>query len=113
MTTFRPRRELSEPVAAEVTDVLARAIVDHAAAMTRVGIALEAVANEVRTATVQRKPVDEFFAGASMRLDRLCHWMKVRGPWLLASMPIVLVAVQAISPEAGRALAAILREVSS
>lgn len=80
--------------------------------MAGVADALREVAGEIRAATVQRRPVDDFYAGATTRLELLCNWLKVKGPWLLASTPVVLVAVQAISPEAGKALAAALQGLS-
>ena len=97
---------------APAREPIASAIYEHAAAMARVAEALNGVALEIRAATDQRKPVDDFYAGATTRLEILCRWLQVRGPWLLASVPVTLVAVQAISPEAGKALATLLQGLS-
>lgn len=107
-------RRLSEPDQAPSTSAepIALAIRHHAEAMDRVGEALASVAGEIRAATLQRRPVDDFYAGATQRLDLVCRWLRVRGPWLLAMTPVVLVAVQAISPEAGKALSALLTGLS-
>lgn len=109
MTTSGPRRVAVEDFRAPGDDRIPSAIREHAAAMNEVAAALLAVAGEIRNATAQRQAVDEFYAGATLRLDLLCRWLRVKGPWLLASTPVVLVAVQAISPEAGKALAALLQ----
>lgn len=96
------RIPVSDPLPAEP---LAEAVREHAKAMHR-------VADAIVAATAQREPVDQFYEGATERLNLLCAWLKRRGPWLLASIPMVLVAVQAISPEAGKALAAVLQGIA-
>lgn len=40
------------------------------------------------------------------RLDKLCQFIKRRGPWILASIPLVLSAMGAITPEIAAGLKA-------
>lgn len=90
-------------------DATSLAIQEHAEAMRAVGAALERVADEIRAATAQREPVDRFYEGASSRLDKLCQFLGKKGPWLLGSAPLVLVSINAISPQAAKTLAVILQ----
>ena len=68
-------------------------------AMNRFADAAEKIAEAVLAAVT-------FCDGIAHRLDALCSFLKRKGPWLLASIPTVLVAVQAISPNAAAALKA-------
>lgn len=113
MPHARNATEAAARTLSPLRDPIADAIHAHANSLAGVADALQMLASEVRAATAQRRPVDEFYAGATLRLDRLCQWLKVKGPWLLACAPVTLVAVQAISPEAGKALASILQELAS
>lgn len=54
------------------------------------------------------KPAAEVVHDLADRLDKLCRFMKTRGPWLLASIPFVLSAVGAITPEVAGGLKAVI-----
>lgn len=56
----------------------------------------------------QMAPAFETVHGFGARMDALCGWLKKRGPWLLASVPVVLTAINALSPQAAKTLTAIL-----
>lgn len=90
-------------------DQVAGSIHHHAASMDGVAAAMREIAEAIRAATDQRQPMDVFFEGATNRLELLCRWLRRKGPWLLASIPPALVAIQAISPQAAKALAALLQ----
>lgn len=45
------------------------------------------------------RPAADVVHDLAGRLDRLCQFIRRRGPWLLASIPLVLSAVGAITPE--------------
>lgn len=104
-----PARTVVQDFPTPQPDATSLAIQEHAEAMRSVGEALSQVAAEIRAATAQREPVDKFFDGATMRLDKLCQFLGKKGPWLLGSVPVVLVSINAISPQAGKALAAFLK----
>ncbi|MFN3522288.1 MAG: hypothetical protein ACK4YQ_08555 [Phenylobacterium sp.] len=97
------------PVADVSSGPIADAILTHAEAMNRVAASIEAVGAAIEAATDQRKPVDEFYEGATRRLEMLCRWLRRKGPWILATIPGVLVAIQAISPQAAKGLAVLLQ----
>lgn len=77
-------------------------------ALLEVAKAMNGIAEAITHATTQREPVDQFYAGAGDRLDKLCHFLTKRGPWILASIPGVLMAVGAITPNAAKAIATII-----
>ncbi|MNX57068.1 hypothetical protein D3C86_878780 [compost metagenome] len=52
------------------------------------------------------KPAAQVVHDLSARLDKLCTFLRKRGPWLLASIPLVLSAVGAITPEMATGLKA-------
>lgn len=54
------------------------------------------------------KPIGEFFEGATVRVEKLCVFLKKKGPWLLALGPTALLIVQSVSPSAAAALKAII-----
>jgi hypothetical protein len=56
----------------------------------------------------QMSPAFETVHGFGARCDALCMWLKKRGPWLLASVPVVLTAINALSPQAAKTLTSIL-----
>lgn len=59
-----------------------------AAAMTRIADSAE-----------ELKPAAVVIHDLAERLDKLCRFLKTKGPWLLASIPVVLSAIGAITPE--------------
>ena len=75
--------------------------------------AAQAKAQADFTAAIQRavdilEPGMNTLHGFGERLDGLCAFMKKRGPWILGAIPGVLVAIQAISPQAAKGLQAAL-----
>lgn len=54
------------------------------------------------------KPAADVVHDLAGRLDRLCQFVRRRGPWILASIPVVLSAVGAITPELAAGLKAAL-----
>lgn len=54
------------------------------------------------------KPAADVVHDLAARLDKLCQFVRRRGPWLLASIPVVLSAVGAITPELASGLKAAL-----
>lgn len=54
------------------------------------------------------KPAAEVVHDLADRLDKLCRFLKTRGPWLLASIPFVLSAVGAVTPEVAAGLKAVI-----
>lgn len=105
-----PRRDPKVvPIEAATKDPTASAILRHSRAMEGVGEGLQAVAAAIAANTAQRAPVDHFVAGLGDRLDALCSFLRRRGPWLLASVPGVLMAIGAVTPNAADALAAFLK----
>lgn len=93
----RRARALRVVPAPEPQDPLVQAILANAKAMN-------AIATAIRANTKQRKPADEFFAGASHRLDAVCGFLRKYGKPILVSIPGVLMAVGAITPKLGAAL---------
>lgn len=89
-------------------DPVAAAIHHHATSVGELAAAAQAIAAAIQAATAQREPMDGFFAGLSDRLELLCRWLRRKGPWLLASIPPALVAIQAVSPQAAKALGLLL-----
>lgn len=69
--------------------------------MDRLATAVEGIGEDV-------KPAAAFFGGASARLDALCQFLRKRGPWILASIPSVLVTIGALTPSAARGVNAVL-----
>jgi hypothetical protein len=80
------------------------AIVRHAAAMEEIAAALNRTATAIETGVAEIKPAAHFFVEAGGRLDALCRFLTRKGPWILASIPPVLVAVGAVSPNAAAAM---------
>lgn len=52
------------------------------------------------------KPAAEVVHDLADRLDKLCRFLKTKGPWLLASIPFVLSAIGVITPEVAAGLKA-------
>lgn len=50
------------------------------------------------------KPAADVVHDLADRLDKLCQFVRRRGPWILASIPVVLSAIGAITPELAAAL---------
>lgn len=63
-----------------------------------------AVADAITAATERFAPAADVLAGVGDRMDHLCQFLRKRGPWLLASTPLVLTSIGAITPEAGKLL---------
>lgn len=81
--------------------------------MGDVGSAMNRIAAALETATKQRAPVDEFYGAATESLHCVRTFLNRWGLPILASIPGVLVTVGAISPNAAKALAEILRAVGA
>ena len=52
------------------------------------------------------KPAAAVIHDLADRLEKLCQFIRRRGPWLLASIPVVLSAIGAITPELANGLKA-------
>ena len=70
----------------------------------RMASAMERIA----TSLEDLKPAADVVHDLAARMDLLCQFMRRRGPWILASLPIVLSAVGAITPELAAGLKAAL-----
>lgn len=68
----------------------------QAEALTRIADALESLA-----------PAANTVHDLADRLERLCVFMRKKGPWLLASAPLIASIVGAVIPELGPAVRAI------
>ncbi len=66
------------------------------------------VAKAINRAVDTFAPAANTIHGFGDRLDALCTWLRKKGPWILASIPGVLVGIQAISPQVAKGLQAIL-----
>lgn len=70
----------------------------------RMSAAMERIADSLE----DLKPAADVVRDLAGRLDRLCQFFRRRGPWILASIPVVLSAVGAITPELAAGLKAAL-----
>ena len=68
----------------------------------RIAAAMERIADSLD----DLKPAADVVHDLAGRLDRLCQFVRRRGPWLLASIPVVLSAIGAITPELAAGLKA-------
>ena len=93
MTTTKPRAPREIPNRCPDAESADR----MAAAMERIADSLEDL-----------KPAADVVHDLAGRLDRLCQFVRRRGPWILGSIPIVLSAVGAITPELAAGLKAAL-----
>ena len=91
-----PEAELAEGAITAITR-LAAAEENKAASYAAIAAAIERVV-----------PAAEVIHGFGDRLDALCTFIRRRGPWLLASIPVILSAVGAITPNAAAALKTLL-----
>ena len=66
------------------------------------------VAQAIREATETFKPAVEFFEDTAERIDGAGRFVRQKGPWLLGSVPMFLVGIQAITPDAAKALHRVL-----
>lgn len=66
------------------------------------------MAQALVAATERFGPAADTLHGFGQRLDALCMFLTKKGPWVLASIPAVLVSINAISPAAAKALGAVL-----
>jgi hypothetical protein len=111
MPAARPRYAADE--ARLEDDPLALAIASHARQVGRAADAIRELADAHRAATEQRAPVDHFVGGLSDRLDAFCQWFR-RWRWPIAlSIPGVLTAIGAITPNAAASLAEILKALGA
>lgn len=108
----RGQRVISLPKSAQA-DPIASAIRDHAKAMNNVSVAMDGISAAIRPDTVQRQHTDAFFKTANDALLCLGTFLRTKGPWILASIPLVLVSVGAISPNAAEALSDFLKAVGA
>lgn len=67
-----------------------------------------ALARSIDRATKRVGPAADFVHGLGARLDALCDFLRKKGPWILASVPTVLMALGAITPNAAKILAEVL-----
>lgn len=91
MTTTKPRAPREIPNRCPDAESADR----MAAAMERIADSLEDL-----------KPAADVVHDLAGRLDKLCQFVRRRGPWILASIPVVLSAVGAITPELAAGLKA-------
>lgn len=98
----------TSPEAASAEDGASIAAAIHAAAA-----GLNNVAAAIGQATAQREPVDQFFGHMTDVLGKISTFLKKRGPWLLGLTPGVLVAIGAITPNAAKAVAAVLKALGA
>lgn len=61
----------------------------------RIATAMERIAQSLE----DLKPAADVVHDLAARLDALCRFARRRGPWILASIPVVLSAMGAITPE--------------
>lgn len=61
----------------------------------RMAVAMERIANSLD----DLKPAANVVHDLAGRLDRLCQFVRRRGPWILASIPVVLSSIGAITPQ--------------
>ena len=73
----------------------------------RIAAAMERIADSLE----DLKPAADVIHDLAGRLDRLCQFMRRRGPWILASAPVVLSAIGAITPELAAGLKAAIAAV--
>jgi hypothetical protein len=78
-----------------------------------IGASNEAIAGAINNAVARFAPLAHAANDGMRRLDLLCKWLGKKGPWLLASIPGVLVAIQAITPQAAKALATFLQSLGA
>lgn len=62
----------------------------------------------VATTLEELKPAAVVLHDLADRLEKLCVFLRRRGPWILASIPLIASAVGAISPNAAAALKTII-----
>ncbi|MDP3405038.1 MAG: hypothetical protein Q8S03_10140 [Brevundimonas sp.] len=75
----------------------------------RMATAMERIADSLESL----QPAADVVHGLAARLDGLCRFMRRRGPWLLASIPFVLSAVGAITPELADGLKSLIAALLS
>lgn len=68
--------------------------------------AMEEVAAAINRAVDTFEPAMATVHSFGLRLDALCMFLRKKGPWILGSIPGVLVAIQAITPQAAKLLSA-------
>lgn len=73
-----------------------------AASMEKIAASLERI-----------EPAADVIHDLADRLDRLCQFAKRKGPWILASMPVIITAINAVSPNAGAILKVIVAAIGS
>jgi len=73
----------------------------------RIAAAMERIADSLE----DLKPAADVVHDLADRLDKLCQFTRRRGPWILASIPVVLSAIGAITPELAAALKAAIAAV--
>lgn len=71
------------------------------------------LAAAISTAVDRFGPAADTFHGFGERLDALCIFLQKKGPWFLASVPMILVAINAISPTAATGLAEALAKIAA
>jgi len=73
----------------------------------RMARAMERVASGIEEAL----PALQVIHDLAGRLDRLCAFVRRRGPWILASIPVVLSSVGAITPQLANGLKALIATI--
>lgn len=71
------------------------------------------LADAISEAVDRFGPAADTIHGFGDRLDALCMFLQKKGPWLFASIPMILVAVNAISPSAATSLAEVLTKIAA
>ncbi len=97
--TERGRKESLSLIRPASEDPLAAAVLVLAQAIDRHG--------------EKTKPIADFFEGAGERLDKLCQFIRSKGPLFLWLAPVVIVLVQSISPNAAEALDTVLKAIAA
>lgn len=96
------RRRVTDPTPEDISLQAARELTKG---MAGIAMGLQAVASSVRENTAQRRAADHFWANANESIESGRRFFKKKGPWLLASIPPVAVAIGAIAPNAQEGLA--------
>jgi hypothetical protein len=106
MAPVASSKRSAQPIAGPAPEVLLGGLPhpSQAEAAQALAAAMADIASAIREHTEQRKPMDEFYAGAGERLDLLCAWLRKWTPRVMFATPLVLMAIGAVTPEAAERL---------
>ncbi len=93
----------------QLNRAITKATVSEAEAATEIANALHRLADVGEKGLEVITPAVQFFGEASMRLDHLCRFLRKWGPWIMASVPFMLMLIGAITPSAATHLDAAIR----